>query len=160
MAVVAAFSFIPVWIRKQETLVLTEEALLQIKKPSLFASKVSQLNLQHVADVTVRQDTIGSMFGFAHLTIETPGEQDNYEFSVVGGAREYAKKIIEAHENYAAALESGRIHSTLGEDTFSQNNKPSGSAQNNVTPQAGGGIGVPPPPSETTNNDNVPPNPS
>jgi hypothetical protein len=111
---VAVFSLIPVWIKKEEMLVLTEEALLQIKKPSLFASKVSQLNLQHIADVTVDQDTIGTLFGFAHLTIETPGEQDNYKFSVVGDAREKAKAIIEAHENYAAALESGQIQTTLG----------------------------------------------
>jgi len=115
IAGVIAFSFIPVWIKKQEMLVLTEQALLQIKKPSLFASKVSQLNLVHIADVTVNQDTMGKMFGFAHLAIETPGEQDNYEFSVVGDAREKAKMIIEAHENYAAALESGQIQTSLGE---------------------------------------------
>lgn len=115
IAIIIAFSFIPVWIKKQEILVLTEEALLQIKKPSLFASKISQLNLQHIADVTVDQDTIGTMFGFAHLTIETPGEQDNYRFSVVADARDKAKAIIEAHENYIAALESGQILTTLGE---------------------------------------------
>lgn len=115
IVIIIAFSFIPVWIKKQEMLVLTEEALLQIKKPSIFASKVSQLNLQHIADVTVNQDTIGTMFGFAHLTIETPGEQDNYEFPVVANARDQAKAIIEAHENYAAALESGQIQTTLGQ---------------------------------------------
>jgi len=115
IAIIIAFSFIPVWIKKQEVLILTEEALLQVKKPSVFASKVSQLNLQHIADVTVDQNTIGTMFGFAHLTIETPGEQDNYEFSVVANARDQAKAIIEAHENYVAALESGQIQTTLGE---------------------------------------------
>lgn len=115
MAVVVAFSLIPAWIKKQEMLVLTEEALLQIKKPSLFASKVSQLNLQHIADVTVNQGTVGSAFGFADLTVETPGEQDNYSFTVVANAREMSKAIIEAHENYAAALESGQIKTTLGQ---------------------------------------------
>lgn len=115
IAVVILFSLIPVWIKKQEMLVLTEEALLQVEKPSLFANKVSQLNLQHIADVTVKQDTLGTLFGFGHITIETPGEQDNYEFSVVGTPREYAKQIIEAHENYAAALESGQIQTTLGQ---------------------------------------------
>lgn len=114
MVLIGAFSFIPVWIKKQEMLVLTEEALLQVKKPSLFANKVSQLNLQHIADVTVHQDTIGALFGFGSITVETPGEQANYEFSVIKNPREAAKEIIEAHENYAAALESGRLHTTLG----------------------------------------------
>jgi len=115
MILVGIFSLVPISIKRQEMLVLTEEALLQIKKPSLFASKVSQLNLTHIADVTVVQDTLGSMMGFAKLTIETPGEQDNYEFTVVANAREMAKQIIEAHENYVAALESGQIQTTLGE---------------------------------------------
>jgi uncharacterized membrane protein YdbT with pleckstrin-like domain len=107
-------SFVPVWVRKQEVLVLTEEALLQIKKPNVFASKTSQLNLTHIADVTVRQNFVGSIFNFGNITIETPGEQENYSFNVVENAHEVAKAIIEAHENYAAALESGQIQSTLG----------------------------------------------
>lgn len=114
MAGVAAFSLIPVWIKKQEILVLTEESLIQIKKPSLFSNKVSQLNLQHLADVSVRQNALGTVLGFANLSIETPGEQDNYEFYVVGDATSKAKAIIEAHENYVAALESGQIQTTLG----------------------------------------------
>lgn len=107
-------SFVPVWVRKQEVLVLTEEALLQIKKPNVFASKTSQLNLTHIADVTVRQNFMGSIFNFGNITIETPGEQENYSFNVVENAHEVAKAIIEAHENYAAALESGQIQSSLG----------------------------------------------
>ena len=141
MAVVVVFSFIPVWIKKQEMLVLTEEALLQIKKPSLFASKVSQLNLQHIADVTVNQDTLGSAFGFANLTIETPGEQDNYDFKVVADARAMAKAIIEAHENYAAALESGQIQTTLGRRAPVPGNAWREAApmpQNSPQPQTGG----------------------
>lgn len=112
---VIAFSSIPIWMKKQEALVLTEEALLQIEKPSIFSSKVSQLNLAHLTDVTVNQDALGSLFNFGRITIETPGEQDNYEFSTVGDPRVAAKCIIEAHENYAAALESGQIRTTLGE---------------------------------------------
>lgn len=65
--------------------------------------------------MTVQQDTLGALCGYAHLAIETPGEQDNYEFSVVGDARDKAKAIIEAHENYVAALESGQIQTTLGQ---------------------------------------------
>lgn len=108
-------SLIPVWLKQQEYVVLTEEALMQVNKPTIFASKVSQLNLQHVADVTVKSDMIGSMLGYGHITVETPGEQDNYEFNIVAEPNKLAKAIVEAHENYAAALESGQIQTTLGQ---------------------------------------------
>lgn len=130
IVLIGLFSMIPAWIKKQEVLVLTEEALLQIEKPSIFANKTSQLNLQHIADVTVSQDTIGSMLGFGNLVIETPGEQNNYDFSMVASPREAAKAIIEAHENYAAALESGQIQTTLG-----QRQPMSGTAWRSEAPQ-------------------------
>lgn len=112
---VAAFGAVPLSMRKQEAMVLTEEALVLLEKPSLFGNKISQLNLQHIADVTVHQDTVGAILGYATLVIETPGEQNNYRFKMVGKPRERAKQIIEAHENYSAALESGRIQTTLGQ---------------------------------------------
>jgi hypothetical protein len=113
-AIVALFAMVPVWMRKQEALVLTEEALLQLQKPTLFSNHVSQTNIAHVNDVTVRQNALGTMLGFGNLMIETPGEQNNYSFTIVAKPHERAKMIIEAHENYAAALESGQIHTTLG----------------------------------------------
>ncbi len=114
-AFVGVFSLIPVWLKKQEFMVLTEEALMQIKKPSLFTNKVSQLNLVHIADVTVSQDVIGTMLGYGKIVVETPGEQDNYIFTVLPDPTGASKAIIEAHENYAAALESGQINTTLGQ---------------------------------------------
>lgn len=111
---VVLFSFIPVYLLKQEALVLTEEALLQLKKPNILANKVSQVNLDHINDVTANQDALGSIFGYGHIKVETPGEQDDYSFSIIANPQKVAKQIIEAHENYAAALESGRIHSSLG----------------------------------------------
>lgn len=113
-AIIALFSIIPAWLRSKERLILTEESLLQVLQPGIFANKVSQLSLQHVADVSVRQDFLGHIFGYGHITIETPGEQDNYEFTKLGGAQLIARDIIEAHENFDAALQSGRIPTTLG----------------------------------------------
>lgn len=115
VGVIALFSLIPVWLKQQEVLILTEESLMQYNKPTLFASKVSQLNLRHIADVTVKQDVMGSILGYGHIAIETPGEQDNYEFNVVANPNAVAKAIVEAHENYSAALESGQIQTTLGQ---------------------------------------------
>lgn len=108
-AVILFASLLPIWLRMQEKLILSDEAIYQMLQPNLFSSKISQLNLAHINDVTSKQDFFGTMFGFGHLTVETPGEQDNYEFSVLANVRQAAKEIIEAHENFQAALESGRI---------------------------------------------------
>jgi uncharacterized membrane protein YdbT with pleckstrin-like domain len=105
---------IPVYLRSQEQLVLTEEAILQMLQPSLFASKVSQLSLQQIADVSVQQDFFGTILGYGYITIETPGEQNNYRFSMLPDPHTAAREIIAAHENFDAALQSGRIKTTLG----------------------------------------------
>jgi hypothetical protein len=117
---VAIFTFIPVYLKAQEQVVLTEEALLQILQPTIFASKISQLNLLHMADVSVRQDFFGTVFDFGKISVETPGEQDNYEFFAIPHPKDAAKTIIEAHENYQAALESGRLPTTLGTQPAAQ----------------------------------------
>ena len=104
---------VPVWLRSREQLVLTDEALLQMLQPSLFASKISQLSLQHVADASVRRDFFGTILGYGKITIETPGEQDNYEFTFVPQPEAVVKEIVSAHENFSAALESGRLPTTF-----------------------------------------------
>ncbi len=112
-ALAAIATTIPAWLKSQEQLVVTDEAVLQVLQPSLFGSKVSQLSLQHVADVSVRKDFFGSLLGFGAVTIETPGEQANYTFSAVPSPDAAAKVLIEAHENFIAALESGRLPTSI-----------------------------------------------
>lgn len=109
------FAFIPTWLKSQERLILTEESILQVLQPGVFANKVSQLGLQHVNDVSVRQGFFGNIFNFGMVTIETPGEQQNYVFPMVKNAQLAAREIIEAHESYDAALQSGRVPSNYGD---------------------------------------------
>lgn len=116
-ALVALFAAIPAWLKSQEKIILTEEALLQVLQPGIFSNKTSQLNLQHVADVTAQQDFFGHMFGYGKITVETPGEQMNYVFTKLANPQSVAREIIEAHENYDAALESGRIPTTYSNAT-------------------------------------------
>ncbi|MBP9852507.1 MAG: bPH 2 protein [Patescibacteria group bacterium] len=111
---VLVVTFVPVWLRMQEQMVVTNESLMQILQPSPFGSKLSQLSLQHVADVTVRKDFFGSILGFGQITVETPGEQKNYTFPSVSNPDHVTKVIIEAHENFIAALEAGRLPSNIG----------------------------------------------
>jgi hypothetical protein len=115
-ALAAVATTIPAWLKSQEQLVVTDEAVLQVLQPSLFGSKVSQLSLQHVADVSVRKDFFGSLLGFGAVTIETPGEQANYTFSAIPSPDAAAKVLIEAHENFIAALESGRLPTSIRKD--------------------------------------------
>lgn len=107
-------TFVPVWLRMQEQMVVTNESLMQILQPSPFGSKLSQLSLQHVADVTVRKDFFGSILGFGQVTVETPGEQKNYIFPSVSNPDHVTKIIVEAHENFIAALEAGRLPTNMG----------------------------------------------
>lgn len=106
---------IPVYLRSQEQLVLSEEALMQVLRPSLFASKIDQLNLQRMDDISVRQDFFGTMLGYGNITIETPGEQDNYVFLMLPQPHDIAREITHARENYEAAMQSGRLKTTMGE---------------------------------------------
>jgi len=122
LAVAAVFSvlilagtFVPVYLRMQEQVVLTDEAVLQLLRPSLFANKIDQLSLRHISDVSVQQDFLGTIFGYGHITIETPGEQNNYHFSTLNNPQVSAREIIAAHENFDAALHAGRMPTTLGE---------------------------------------------
>ena len=110
----AIFMFIPIWLRSQEHIVLTNEAILQVLQPALFASKVSQTGLDHIADVSVRQDFLGTILGYGKLTVETPGEQDNYEYVYLSSPREAAREIIEAQEIFVAALQSGNLQPKPG----------------------------------------------
>jgi len=111
---VLAGAFVPVYLRLQEQMVLTEEAILQVLQPSLFASKIDQLGLQNIANVSVTQDFFGTLLGYGHITIETPGEQDNYEFAILPSPQQTAREIMQAHENYEAALQGGHMPTTLG----------------------------------------------
>jgi len=120
--VVVAGSFVPVYLRTQEQLVLTEEALVQVLQPSLFANKIDQLGLQHISDVSVTQDFFGSIFGYGTVHLETPGEQDNFDFVIVPTPHEMAREISQAHENYNAALMGGRMPTTLGNGNWQSKN--------------------------------------
>lgn len=109
-------TYIPSWMKSKEQLVVTDEAVFQVLQPSIFGSKLSQLSLQHVADVSVRKDFFGTILGFGAVTIETPGEQANYTFPTVPNPDAAAKILIEAHENFIAALESGRLPTSINKE--------------------------------------------
>lgn len=107
------FTFIPIWLRSQEHIVLTDEAVIQVLQPALFAAKVSQTSLERLADVSVHSNFFGTIFGYATLVVETPGEQNNYDFAYLGDANNSARRIIEAQESFMIALEGGHLKPSL-----------------------------------------------
>ncbi len=120
--ILALGTLVPIMMRLGEQLIVTDEAVFQVLQPSVFSSKVSQLALQHVNDVSVRKDFFGTIFGYGTVTIETPGEQANYHFRACARPDEAVSVIVEAHENFSAALESGKVPTTLkrnGQDEHS-----------------------------------------
>ncbi len=110
---VIVFAFIPVYLRLQEKLVLTNESIFQVLQPSLFSNKISQVGLDHIADVTIHQDLLGNLLGYGSIVIETPGEQNNYVYYYLPHPRKSAREIIEAQEDFSAALEGGHLPSSM-----------------------------------------------
>lgn len=109
--IVFGAAILPAYLMSQETMVLTNEALFQLLQPSLLSSKVDQVSLPDVGNISVRQDMLGTIFGYGHISVETPGEQDNYEFRIVATPKLMAQRITEEKEDFDAGLQSGRIDS-------------------------------------------------
>jgi hypothetical protein len=104
---------IPAWMHSQEVIVITEATLLILIKPDIFSIKTSQLNLSHVEDVNILRGFLGNILNFGDLNIETAGEMENFEFRVIGDVDNVARLIINCHENYMAAMQSGHIQTTI-----------------------------------------------
>lgn len=78
---------------------VTTQKLAQVKYAGLIHRKVSQLSIGDVQDSTVKQSTIPArIFNYGKMTMETAGEQDNFEFSYVPNPAQNARAIIWAHE--------------------------------------------------------------
>lgn len=118
--IVFGASILPAYLMSQEHLVLTDEAVFQILQPSLLASKVDQLGLGDVGNVSVRQDALGTIFGYGHLMIETPGEQDNYQFRIVAEPQRIAREIAQESEDFDAAMQAGMISSKRTQEARSR----------------------------------------
>lgn len=106
---IIAGAIVIIHLKLQEQLVLTSESLLQVLKPTIFTAKIDQINLERIDNVHVYQDFFGTVIGYGHLTVETPGEQDNFEFNIVSHPKEIVKEITNVCEDYKAALQTGQV---------------------------------------------------
>lgn len=105
--VIISFIIFSGWIGRQvywaNELIVTDENLIQILRPSLLRREVAQLNLGKIQDVSVDQKGIFQLFlGYGTLVIETAGEVASYKFSYAKKPNEMAAKIMQAHDAYIA----------------------------------------------------------
>lgn len=95
------FLAISTYIYNKNEWIVTSDSLTQILQPSLFGRQVSQLSLNNLEDVTVRQNGIlQSMFNYGTLNAETAGERSKFHFLYCPNPNEYACKILEAREDF------------------------------------------------------------
>jgi hypothetical protein len=89
--------------------VVTSDSLTQITQNSLFGTRVSQMSLENLEDVTVtRKGFLPYMFGYGTLHAETAGEKSKFVFEYCPSPDQYARNIIDAREKFAQGLDSQR----------------------------------------------------
>lgn len=101
IAIFVAFTWIGIFVYKENELIVTNENIIQILQFGLFNKQVSQLNLAKIQDVSVDQvGIIQTYFNYGTLEIETAGEAANFKFKYTPNPNTAAKIIIEAHEDF------------------------------------------------------------
>jgi hypothetical protein len=81
--------------------IVTTDSITQISQNSLFGRQVSQLSMDNLEDVTVDQNGIlPHMFNFGLLKVETAGERSKFQFPYCPDPNNYARKILEIHEQF------------------------------------------------------------
>ncbi len=100
LAILAAIvTAISAYLYRTNVILVTTEKLAQLLNPSLFNRKISQLSIGDVQDATVVQRGIlPHLFKYGTITIESSGEQNNYDFTYAPNPYEATKAIINSHE--------------------------------------------------------------
>ena len=82
-------------------LVLTNESIIQHIQVTPFAGNTSQLSLDNIEDITVKQNGFfAQTFDFGTLIVQTAGEKPNFVFTYAKSPRMAAAAIIHAKEQY------------------------------------------------------------
>lgn len=85
-------------------LVLTNKNVRQYTQTGLFHTAVSQLSLANIEDVTAKkQGFFATMLNYGFLTIETAGEQENFEFYYCPNATNFADAVLKTRSRYVSA---------------------------------------------------------
>ena len=83
--------------------IITTDSLTQVTQGSIFGAQASSLSLEHLEDISVEQrGVLPRMFNFGTLKAETAGDHSKFQFVYCPEPLEYARKIIDAKEKFAA----------------------------------------------------------
>ena len=101
MFIIIVTAFIARSVYWANELIVTDENLIQVLRPTLFSRKVAQLNLAKIQDVSVSQKGFFAMtFRYGTVIIETAGEVASYNFRYAPNPNQLAAEIISAHDEY------------------------------------------------------------
>jgi uncharacterized membrane protein YdbT with pleckstrin-like domain len=100
-AIALLFTYIGVTVYNGNRWIVTSDSITQISQVTLFNKQTSQLSLANLEDVTFEQGSfIQMMFGFGTLKVETAGERSKFSFPYCPRPAQYAREIIQAHEDF------------------------------------------------------------
>lgn len=104
MSLVGAALFMIIWqIYFSNHLVLTSDMVSQKMQLAIFKRKQSQLGLANIEDVTVTRNGVAqTLMNFGTLTIETAGEQNNFDFRYCPDPERCAKIIMAVRADFLA----------------------------------------------------------
>lgn len=94
-----AVTAISVVIYRSSIIFVTDQKIAEVTYISIFNRKITQLGIGSVEDVTVHQSGIfARLFNYGTIVVETAGEVENCNFTMMPNPNYYAQKIIQSHE--------------------------------------------------------------
>lgn len=106
LAILIFVLFVSTYLYRQNSILITNESIIQILQRSLFSRKASRVSMSNVEDVSAdSRGILATMFGYGTLTIETAGEQHNFKFTYCPNPDKYAHLILESRQKYLEYLE-------------------------------------------------------
>jgi len=82
-------------------LILTDENIIHIVRPSLFSQDVVQHTLSKIQDVSVKQRGFWQFWmRYGTVVVETAGEESNFSFKFAPKPNDLAKEIMNLHDAY------------------------------------------------------------
>jgi uncharacterized membrane protein YdbT with pleckstrin-like domain len=108
VAIMIMVLYVSSYIYKQNSLIITNESVIQIGQRSLFSRKASRVSMSNVEDVSADQRGIlSSMFGYGTLAIKTAGSdaRSNFKFTYCPKPEYYSNLIMETRQDYEEKVE-------------------------------------------------------
>ncbi|HSX01121.1 MAG TPA: PH domain-containing protein [Candidatus Saccharimonas sp.] len=92
-----------VWVYRRNYVLVTNMHLIQVEQHGLFASKVDQVSLGRIQDVSgALPGLLPTMLGYGTVIVQSAGEQKQFIFTRMPDPRELADYILAQHEAFVS----------------------------------------------------------